>query len=196
MAESVATRLRTTRAEYQMLPEGPPYYELIDGELVEMTRPVRAHYRIVTFLIELLGPHIRRSRGELAPEPNLYLPGIEDVYHPDLVYVARDRRNICREDGIRGVPTMVCEVLSSSTVRTDRRVKLETYRGAGVPSVWLIDPRLPVAVEEYVLQEDGRYRLHANLTAPAEWEPVAFPGWRLPLSQLEAVAAPVEDETP
>src|SRR5690242_16570991 len=34
---------RVTREAYQQLPEGPPYYELIDGKLVEMTRVNEDH---------------------------------------------------------------------------------------------------------------------------------------------------------
>ncbi len=60
--------------------------------------------------------------------------------------------------------------------------------------MWPIEPEAPVVVEEYVLQEDGRYRLHTIVTAPEEWEPVAFPGWRVSLAELQAAAAPVEGE--
>ena len=36
-----------TQAEYRRLPEGPPYYELEDGELIEMPRPRRIHQAII-----------------------------------------------------------------------------------------------------------------------------------------------------
>jgi Uma2 family endonuclease len=195
MAVAVPYRPRLTREDYRRLPEGPPYYELIDGELVEMTRPKRPHYQAAGLLLELLGPHARRTHGgELALEPNLYLPGIEEVYHPDLAYVAKLRRSMCKTDGIEGVPDLLCEVLSRSTERKDRGVKLEDYRRAGVPHVWLVTPEQPVRIEEFVLAEDGRYRLNAVVEAPAEWEPAIFPGWRLPLAELDAAVAPVQEE--
>ncbi len=184
---------RVTREEYQSLPEGPPYYELIGGELVEMTRPFGPHNQIFTLLIELLGPYVRRTVGGLlSPEPNLYLPGTDSVYQPDLVYVAPERSVICLPDGIHGVPDLICEILSPTTRRTDRYVKLEEFCRAGIPHVWLVEPERPVAVEEYVLHE-GRYLLNRTVEAPAEWEPVAFPGWRLPLAELDAAVADLDE---
>src|SRR5438045_8926500 len=97
--------------------------------------------------------------GELAPDPSLYLPGIEEVYHPDLAYVARDRRRMCREDGIYGAPDVICEILSPTTERKDRSIKLPDYQQAGVRHLWLLDPKRPAMAEEYVLAADGRYRL-------------------------------------
>jgi hypothetical protein len=89
---TVATKRRLTRADYRALPKGPPYYELIDGELVEMTHARRRHYRLAARLTHLWeGQIVRGLGGELAPEPNLYLPGIENVYHPDAEPWARRR---------------------------------------------------------------------------------------------------------
>ena len=192
MAE-LAIRPPATREDYRALPEGPPYYELIGGELVEMTKPLLGHQVLFSILIELVGGYARRSRmGLLVPAPNLYLPTTTDVYHPDLVYVARKRRAICREDGIWGVPDVVCEILLPSTQRVDRYEKVPRFQAARVPHVWLVSPESPVTVEEYVLEEDGHYRLNAIVQAPAAWQPAAFPGWTLPLAELDAAVAPPE----
>jgi Uma2 family endonuclease len=37
-------------------------------------------------------------------------------------------------------PDWVCEVLSPSTLQTDRMLKLPLYARSGVPHVWLVDP--------------------------------------------------------
>jgi Uma2 family endonuclease len=185
MSQVAASPIRYTREDYRKLPEGPPHYELINGELIEMTRPFREHYQVAVVIVELLGPHARRKLGgELALEPNLYLPSTENVYHPDLAWVARERKAMCRRDGINGAPDMVCEILSSSTERKDRIIKLNDFERAGVRHVWLITPEAPVFVEEYVLGEDGAYRRHATVQSPDEWEPLVFPGWKLPLAEL------------
>jgi len=80
IAATAALARRVTRAEYETLPEGPPYYELIDGELIEMSlRPFRPHVRLEMRLAQLLGNFIdhlaQELAGELVREPNLYLPG-------------------------------------------------------------------------------------------------------------------------
>src|SRR5205814_8391232 len=126
---------------------------------VEMVRALRPHYRVALRLSRIWDLAIEeRLGGELAPEPNLYLPGIDNVYHPDLVYVGPAHLDICQDQGIEGTPDVICEILSPSTEKVDRYTKMEDFRRAGVPHVWLIDPSRPVTVEEYVLTSDGLYR--------------------------------------
>jgi Uma2 family endonuclease len=195
MAVAPVPKARLTREDYEALPEGPPYYELVNGELVEMTRPSESHNELAQVLMERWRLQLRQGPGgALSFEPNLYLPGVEDVYHPDLAYIAPEHQRIRRKKGIYGVPDVICEILSPTTERADRGLKLEQYGRAGVPHVWLISPERPVAVEEYVLGGEGRYRVEAMLAAPAEWEPAAFPGWRIPLAELDAAVAPVDED--
>ncbi|MFN3649276.1 MAG: Uma2 family endonuclease [Armatimonadota bacterium] len=194
MSETAVRLHRKTRDDYRALPEGPPYYELIDGELIEMTRPSELHNEIALTLAEWWRAHLRTGvGGALSIEPNLYLPNLESVYHPDLAYIAPEQRSIRKRDGIYGVPQVICEILSPSTASLDRSVKLNDYRRAGVPHVWLVDPVRPVLVQEFVLGESGAYSLHSSLTAPAEWEPAAFPGWTISLAELDAAVASVEE---
>ena len=184
-----------TREEYCLLPEGPPHHELIRGELIPTTRPSENHRQIAVALIGLWYAQARpHFGGRLLPAPNLYLLGVEDVYHPDLAYVSPANQGISRSRGIHGVPDVICEILSPATERLDRYTKLKAYWKAGVSSVWLIDPEPPVAVQEFVMCHDGTYRLNANLSAPADWEPFAFPGWRISLAELNAAATLTEDE--
>lgn len=63
---------------------------------------------------------------------------IDTVLQPD-VLIVRDRRKL-DERGMRGAPDWVAEVLSPSTSRHDRVVKIPVYERAGVPEVWLIEP--------------------------------------------------------
>lgn len=177
---------RVTRAEYQTLPDGPPHYELIDGKLVEMTLPFRAHDYLLVHIAARLYPHaVDELGGRLSDGPNLYLPNTEDVYHPDLAYLSPVQRYHYKPQGIFGVPEMVCEILSPSTERTDRGTKLTVYAQAGVPHVWLIQPRKPFSIEEFVLGTNGQYRLAATTVFPQPWSPHLFPGWTLDLVAAE-----------
>jgi Uma2 family endonuclease len=128
--------------------------------------------------------------GELAPEPYLYLPGIENVYHPDLVYRSPDSLEICQHQGIEGTPDVICEILSPTTEKVDRYTKMEDFRRADVPHVWLIDPNRPVTIEGYVLESNGHYRQNSVVRAPAAFHPAVFPGWSISMAELGAVAAP------
>jgi len=175
-----------TREDYRHLPEGPPYYELIDGRMVMSPSPTSGHSALMMYLAELLGPHARgQLGGRVYGELDLYLPNTQNIYRPDLVYLSRQRLRLVRHDAVHGVPDLVCEILSPSTANRDRYTKLEAYCQAGIPHYWLFDP-VAVAVQEFVLAEDGQYRVQATAVPPAVWSPLAFPGWSL---DLEAAAA-------
>lgn len=179
-------RVRHTREEYRSLPEGPPYYELIDGEFVDMRRPGRAHTLVAGGLGQVLWPLAARFGGELQGEPNLYLPGVEDVLHPDLLYLAPEHLAASRPDGVHGVPDLVVEILSPTTERKDRTVKIRRYGEAGVPNVWIVSPDSPVLIESYELEPGtGRYRLADTAQAPQVWRHRLFPDSDLPLAVLE-----------
>jgi len=53
------------------------------------------------------------------------------------------------------VPDWVCEVLSPSTQKKDRILKMSVYARFGVAYLWLVDP-LAKLLETYAL-EDGRW---------------------------------------
>lgn len=59
---------------------------------------------------------------------------------PDIVFVTAARRHIITEDGIRGAPDLVIEILSPSTARRDRTVKCHLYERHGIPEYWVADP--------------------------------------------------------
>ncbi len=180
--------LRTyTQEDYAHLPEGPPYYELEDGRLVEMPRPARDHYLLAIFLIQVLATYIKENHlGELALEPNLYLPDSNSVLHPDLAFVRTENMSIVKSNGIHGSADMACEIISPSTASRDRGRKRELYAAAGVRHLWLIDPTRPVMVEECLLNDEGRYVLFNSPVAPAEWRPGLFSELTISLAELES----------
>ncbi len=78
---------------------------------------------------------------------------IDTVVQPD-VFIVCDRGKT-DERGVRGAPDWLAEVLSPSTARYDRSVKIPLYERVGVPEVWLIHP-IDRTLAIYRL-EDGRF---------------------------------------
>jgi Uma2 family endonuclease len=67
--------------------------------------------------------------------------GRELLYVPDLAGWRVERvPRLPNENPLTVVPDWVCEVLSPSTARDDRRLKLPTYLRFGVAYVWICDP--------------------------------------------------------
>jgi Uma2 family endonuclease len=63
--------------------------------------------------------------------------GADVVYcQPDMVASQDDKKTTL----IDGVPTLVVEILSPNDTQAQIKEKVKTYRDAGVPLVWVIDP--------------------------------------------------------
>lgn len=95
-----------------------------------------------------------------------------DVVQPDLVFVATAQADIVTETNIRGIPTLVVEILSEGNRKLDETIKRQRYEHYGIPEYWIIDPALD-QVKVYRLT-DGHYGqvlvlsldAHALLTTP------------------------------
>jgi len=138
--------LMKSPATYDDLIALPEYVvgEIIGGELWASPRPAPKHALAGSVLgAELLGPFQRGLGGPggwwIFDEPELHLA--EDVLVPDLAGWRRERLpTLPSEAHFKLAPDWVCEVLSPSTARLDRRRKLPKYALAGVQHVWLVDP--------------------------------------------------------
>jgi len=130
-----------TAADYRQTPEGPPWYQLIAGELVQEPSPNVAHQRISRDLGGVLDQHVKSHRlGEVLAAPMDVWLNDQNVFQPDILFVAAARLNLIRNDGIHGPPDMVVEILSPSSLRHDSIQKLAVYAKTGVREYWLVDP--------------------------------------------------------
>src|SRR5688572_12405065 len=122
------THRRMTAAEYFTLPEGPPYFQVVNGELFMSPSPLLLHQRVSMFLAGVLFDYLRKNPiGEVIPAPSDVQLGPEDVFQPDIYYVSRERAGILNEQGADGAPDLVIEILSPSTARLDLERKREVY---------------------------------------------------------------------
>ncbi len=136
-------RRPATYADIEALPEHLTG-EIIDGELIVSPRP-RPRHAVAEGGIhaDLVGP-FQRGRGGpggwwILIEPELHLE--RQVLVPDIAGWRRERLEVIPETvGIRVAPDWLCEVLSPTTAKIDRRKKLRIYAEQGVEHVWLVDP--------------------------------------------------------
>lgn len=82
------------------------------------------------------------------PDGNLFRPDLTVVCNPNIAN---------REGAINGVPDLVVEVLSRSTMKNDIGIKKTVYERNGVKEYWIVD-RWAKRVEVYHLI-DGKYEL-------------------------------------
>ena len=122
--------------------------EIIDGEAFMMATPSRIHQEISGELFRQLANFLEGKQCRVYPAPfgvRLFArdgDGPEDVdtlVEPDISVVC-DRSKL-DQHGCKGAPEMVIEILSTSTLRHDRLVKLNLYDQAGVLEYWIVDPQ-------------------------------------------------------
>jgi len=177
-------RIRLTRQEFEQLPQGPPYYDYIGGEAIEVNRPSGRHQQLVVWLAASLWQFVRsKGLGEVWADINVDMP-TGDVLSPDIVYLKTDHLERYDEERgyVVGTPDLVVEVLSPSTAAYDRVDKFDAYRRAGVPWVWLVDQDTLV-IEEYQWTPEG-YLCVETVGGHAIFQPRLFPEWQVRLEEV------------
>ena len=182
-------RKRMSREEYQRLPEGPPYFDYIDGEAIELNRPTPRHQRIEGRLLHKLDSFVSEHRlGEVHHEISVELP-TGDFVGPDLVFISASRLEIYdASSGVRGAPDLVVEISSPSTASYDRFKKLDKYFDSEVKWVWLVEQD-SLGIEEYAWTETGYLRCGA-VSAGEKFHPRLFPGLEIDLAGLMGETTP------
>lgn len=121
--------------------------EIINGEAFMMAPPSSRHQEICFEIGRQLGNFLEGKRCKVYPAPfgvRLFEKDgespddVDTMVEPDISVVC-DRSKIDRH-GCKGAPDLVIEILSPSSLRHDRLVKLGLYQRAGVREYWIVDP--------------------------------------------------------
>jgi Uma2 family endonuclease len=174
-----------TYEDYCFLPNDRNRYEILAGELSVTPAPRTKHQSISSHLHRMLANHIVTNQlGYIYAAPTDVILAPTTVVQPDLIFVGNDRRHIITERAIEGPPTLLIEILSTTTHRTDRLTKAQLYAKHQVPHYWLVDPDQQ-ALEAYELVID-RYDLAASASDAEIFAPSLFPSLSFQLSDLWA----------
>ena len=117
--------------------------------------PNRFHQDISGNLEFILRKYLEKHPiGKLYDAPFDVVLNEINVFQPDILFVANERKSIFTKQGVEGAPNLVVEILSASTTRLDKGVKKKIYASAGVTELWLIDPDAQT-IEIYFLQREA-----------------------------------------
>ena len=140
--------------------------EIISGEAVMIAPPTVRHQRISREICRQLANYLEGKKCEVFAAPfgvRLFendgdAPEDVDTFvEPDISVVCN--RNRLDKYGCKGAPDMVIEILSPSTLRHDRLVKLGLYQRAGVREYWIADPENR-AVQVFLQDGSGSLRIY------------------------------------
>jgi Uma2 family endonuclease len=156
--------------------------ELINGTAYvrEPPSPSQSHQEIVVELCRQAANALKGKRCRVYVAPfDVRLPKsteedgqVDTVVQPDVLIVSDPRKVDAR--GVRGAPDWVAEILSPSTARHDRTLKLSAYERAGVREVWLVDS-VDRTLTIYQL-EAGKYERATTLELKGQTDLTAVPG--------------------
>lgn len=172
----------------QALPEGVTGEILEPGVIRTMGRPGGPHRFSATNIQYALEPFDRQRGGSgwwFEVEVEIRFP--EDLLAvPDLSgwQVTEAPPAFVRQNPIEQIPAWCCEVLSPSTERKDREIKLPLYARSGVAWTWLVDPDRH-SVEVYESQDAkpslaARFDGHVQARLPPFDKPFDLGRWWLP----------------
>ena len=136
-------------------------YEIIEGVKFMAASPFKRHGKIVGRLMFMIGAHafINGLGSAFSDNFDVNLPD-GNVLRPDFIFIcaANDKIVFDNEDeNFHGVPDMVAEIFSRSTMKRDMTIKKDIYERNGVREYWMINP-WQESIEVYLLR-DGKYFL-------------------------------------
>ena len=134
--------------------------EYLNGDIVMTPARSPHHQMVVANLLLLLGQHTKQKElGLVLPAPvDVVLAREAQITQPDLIFVDKAHRaKLLARAVVNGAPDLAVEILSPSTARGDRKIKLLLYAQHGVGEYWIVDPE-DRSVEVYVL-DGNSYRI-------------------------------------
>ena len=134
-------------------------YEIIEVVKFMSPSPDMGHGNIIANLIATIGVYVKIKRLGICFADNLdvHFPD-GNLFRPDFVFVSAEQDRLFldkRNMTLHGVPDMVAEIFSRSTMQRDTTIKKDIYERNGVREYWMIDPWRET-VEIYLLH-DGKY---------------------------------------
>jgi len=130
--------------------------EIINDQLYAQPRPDPRHALVSSCLgDELVGPYYKGRGGPggwwILFEPEIHLDN--EILVPDIAGWKKERLPKLPETAFFEIPPdWVCEILSHSTLKKDRVLKMPLYAKFNFQYIWLIDP-LAKMLEVYQLEK-------------------------------------------
>jgi len=105
-----------------------------------------------------------------------------NIFQPDVLYVAPERKEQIVKDRVEGAPDIVIEILSPSNAYYDLVQKKDIYEKYGVREYIIFDPIADTA-SLYAIK-DGVYYLHQKAQANELLNSLVLPGFSFDLAKI------------
>ncbi len=131
---------RTILEVWESLPEGT-LCQVINNTLVMSPAPLDNHQKILGRIFAKVHAIVEENNlGEVRVAPYDVHFNEENIFQPDIVFVAKENTHLIKERGLYGAPDLVIEILSPSNKSYDKKDKKQVYEKYGVKEYWIIEP--------------------------------------------------------
>ncbi len=125
---------------YQLLPEGSPI-QLINDKFVMSPSPSFNHQSVAGNLYKKISDYAEKNNlGIVVIAPLDVHLADEEIYQPDIFFIASENKNIIHKSAVYGAPDFIIEILSPSNSKYDLTEKKNIYEAKGVKEYWVVDP--------------------------------------------------------
>lgn len=139
--------------------------EFIQGEVVVHSPACNKHLDVTKWVLNLLSTYVDlHDLGTVKAEKAL-IKLTRNSFEPDICFFGKSKASAFTDETLYfPAPDFIIEVLSESTEKTDRGLKMEDYALHGVKEYWLVDADKEI-VEQYFLNK-GSFVLQPRYNKP------------------------------
>jgi Uma2 family endonuclease len=154
LAEASKSMVKRVTAEelWELAQEGQAY-ELIKGELINVSPPGGEHGDITSEIILLLRGYAKKKNlGKVLTESGFRIAAEPDtVRSPDVSFLAQDKipAGGLAKGFISGSPDLAVEVVSPNDTASQIQDKVQDYLAHGTRLVWVVYPQQRIVIVHY-----------------------------------------------
>ncbi|MFP5040461.1 Uma2 family endonuclease [Parasediminibacterium sp. JCM 36343] len=182
-ATLVFAKEREDRAKFYDLVHENHKAEFINGQIV-FHSPVRLrHWDASMKLSSLLHVHVDKNQLGIVGVEKVMIQLTRNDYEPDICFFKKERADtFAPEQLLFPAPDFIIEIVSESTEKNDRGIKLIDYAAHGVTEYWIVDTKKK-SIEQYLLQ-GNEYMLEAKITGQGYIESAVVTGFGAKLEDI------------
>lgn len=174
---------RWTYEDYYRL-DDDQRYEIIDGKLLMAPAPDTSHQDWSRELTLIVAAYVKRTKlGKVFVAPVDVVLDPDNTVQPDMVFVSIANLPMIQKRAIFGVPDLLVELVSPSSVRRDRYDKKALYARFGVKEYWIGDPANKAL--EILTLKNRDYELHCCAEEKGKLTSLLLPGLEFDVSEVQ-----------
>lgn len=144
---------RTLYQVWKGLPEGT-LCQVINNSLVISPLPLDIHQVVLNKINFSISTLLRKQPvGEVRIAPYDVHFSRQNIFQPDLIFLANEHLKLVKARGLFGAPDLVVEVLSPGTASKDSGEKKAVYEQYGVKELFIVEPESKL-VKAFLLQNN------------------------------------------